>query len=33
MVAMKAMPLKVEHSNKISPFLHPYFYNINIFNA
>ena len=30
---MKAMPLKVNCSNKISPSLHPYFYNINTFNA
>ena len=30
---MKAMPLEVECSNKISPLLHSYFYNINIFNA
>ena len=30
---MKAMLLKVEWSNKISPLLHPYFYNINTFNA
>ena len=30
---VKAMPLKVECSNKISPLLHPYFYNINTFNA
>ena len=33
MAMMKAIPLKVERSNKISPLLHPYFYNINIFNA
>ena len=33
MAVMKAKPLKVERSNKISPLLHPYFYNINIFNA
>ena len=33
MSMMKAMPLKVECSNKISPLLHPYFYNINTFNA
>ena len=33
MTMMKAMPLKVECSNKISPLLHPYFYNINTFNA
>ena len=33
MAMMKAMPLKVECSNKISPLLHPYFYNINILNA
>ena len=30
---MKAMPLKVECSNKISPLLHPYFCNINNFSA
>ena len=28
MAMMKAMPLKVECSNKISPLLHSYFYNI-----
>ena len=33
MAMMKAMPLKVECSNKISPLLHLYFYNINFFNA
>ena len=33
MAVMKAIPLKVERSNKISPLLHPYFYNINTFNA
>ena len=33
MAMMKAMPLKVECSNKISPLLHPYFYNVNTFNA
>ena len=33
MAMMKAMPLKVECSNKISPLLHSYFYNINTFNA
>ena len=33
MAMMKAMPLKVECSNKISPLLHPYFYNINTFSA
>ena len=33
MTMMKAMPLKVEWSNKISPLLHPYFYNINTFKA
>ena len=33
MAMMKAMPLKDECSNKISPLLHPYFYNINTFNA
>ena len=33
MEMMKAMSLKVECSNKISPLLHPYFYNINTFNA
>ena len=33
MAMVKAMPLKVECSNKISPLLHPYFYNINTFNA
>ena len=33
MAMMKTMPLKVECSNKISPLLHPYFYNINTFNA
>ena len=33
MSMMKVMPLKVECSNKISPLLHPYFYNINTFNA
>ena len=33
MAMMKAMLVKVEHSNKISPLLHPYFYNINAFNA
>ena len=32
MAMMKAMPLKVESSNKISPLLHPCFYNINTFN-
>ena len=30
---MKAIPLKVECSYKISPLLHLYFYNINTFNA
>ena len=33
MAMMEAIPLKVECSNKISPLLHPYFYNINTFNA
>ena len=33
MTMMKGMPLKVEWSNKISPLLDPYFYNINTFNA
>ena len=33
MAMMKAMPLKIECSNKISPLLHQYFYNINTFNA
>ena len=33
MAMMKAMSLKAECSNKISPLLHPYFYNINTFNA
>ena len=33
MAMMKAMPLKFECSNKISPLLHPYFYNINTFNS
>ena len=33
MAMMKAMPLKLECSNKISPLLHPYFYNINTFNS
>ena len=33
MAMMKAVPLKVESSNKISPLLDPYFYNINTFNA
>ena len=33
MAMMKAMPLKVECSNNISPLLHPYFYNINTFNT
>ena len=33
MAMMKAMPLKVECSNKISPSLHPYFYNTHTFNA
>ena len=33
MAMMKAMPLKVECSNKIGPLLYPYFYNINTFNA
>ena len=33
MAVMKAIPLKVERSNKISPLLHPYFYKINTFNA
>ena len=33
MVMMKAILLKVECSNKISPLLHPYFYNINTFNV
>ena len=33
MAVMKAIPLKVERSNKISPLLHPYFYNTNTFNA
>ena len=27
MAMMKAMPVKVEHSNKISPLLHPYTFN------
>ena len=31
MTIMKPMSLKVECSVKISPLLHPYFYNINIF--
>ena len=33
MAMMKAIPLKVECCNKISPLLHPYFYNIHTFNA
>ena len=33
MAMMKAIPLKVECSKKIGPLLHPYLYNINIFNA
>ena len=33
MAMMKAMSLNVECSNKISPLLHPYLYNINTFNA
>ena len=33
MAMMKAMPLKVECSNKISFLLHSYFYNINFFNT
>ena len=33
MVMMKAVPFKVECYNKISPLLHPYFYNTNTFNA
>ena len=33
MAMMKAMPLKVECSNKISSLLHLYLYNINTFNA
>ena len=33
MAMMEATPLKVERSNKISPSLHPYFHNINTFNA
>ena len=33
MAMMKAMPLKVQCSNKVSPLLHPYFYNINTFSA
>ena len=33
MAMMKAMPLKVEWSNKIRPLLHSYFYYINTFNA
>ena len=33
MAMMKAMPLKVECSNKISPLLHPYVYNIDTFNT
>ena len=33
MSMVKAMPLKVECYNKISPLLHPYFYNVNIFNT
>ena len=33
MAMMKAMPLKVKCSNKISPLLHLYFYNINTFNT
>ena len=33
MAVIKAIPLKVERSNKISPLLHPYFYSINTFNA
>ena len=30
---MKAMPLKFEYSDKMSPLLHPYFYNINTISA
>ena len=33
MAMTKAMPLEIECSNKISLLLHPYFYNINTFNA
>ena len=33
MAMIKAMSLKVECSNKINPLLHPYLYNINIFNG
>ena len=33
MAMMKAIPLKFECSNKISPLLHPYFYNISTYNA
>ena len=33
MAMMKAMPLKIECSNKISFLLHPYFYNVNTFNT
>ena len=33
MAMMKAKPLKIERSKKINPSLHPYFHNINTFNA
>ena len=32
-ILMVFLSSKVECSNKISPLLHSYFYNINIFNA
>ena len=33
MAMMKAIPLKIQFFNKVSPLLHPYFYNTNTFDA